>query len=94
MKLIIKIKKLYNMGLSVYTLVLGLLGHLKEIIMGWSYNMDARKNKSTKGNLLAVSVWKTKKIILKRILGEIGDKLCTCGAHLFPLCFAVRLLLH
>jgi len=48
MKLIIKIKKLYNMGLSVYTLVLGLLRRLKEIIMGWSYNMDARKNKLTK----------------------------------------------
>jgi hypothetical protein len=36
------------MGLSVYSLVLGLLGHLKEIIMGWSYNMDARKTKLTK----------------------------------------------
>jgi hypothetical protein len=48
MKLIIKIKKLYNMGLSVYSLALGLLGRLKEIIMGWSYNMDARKNKLTK----------------------------------------------
>jgi len=47
-KLIIKIKELHNMGLSVYTLALGLLGCLKEIIMGWSHNMDARKNKLTK----------------------------------------------
>jgi len=36
------------MGLSVYSLVLGLLGRLKEIVMGWSYNVDARKNKLTK----------------------------------------------
>jgi hypothetical protein len=38
---------LYNMRLSVYIIALGLLGWLKEIIMGWTYNMDARKNKLT-----------------------------------------------
>jgi hypothetical protein len=45
MKPIIKIKNSYNMGLSVYILAIKLLGCLKEITVGWTYNMDARKNK-------------------------------------------------